>query len=41
MVDAETIAPLLRATIARLRDFGVETIVLFSGHFAGEQIELI
>lgn len=41
MVDAELITPLLRTTLARLGNFGVRTVVLMSGHFAGEQIEMI
>lgn len=41
MVDADELVPLLRITLDRLRAFGVGTIVLMSGHFAGEQIEMI
>lgn len=41
MVSSEAIVPLLRTTLARLAAFGVGTVVLMSGHFAGEQIEMI
>lgn len=41
MVEVEELLPLLRATIARLGSFGVRTVVLVSGHFAGEQVEMI
>lgn len=41
MVEVEELLPLLRATIVRLGAFGVRTIVLVSGHFAGEQVEMI
>ena len=41
MVESEAIVPLLRTTLARLATFGVRTVVLMSGHFAGEQIEMI
>jgi creatinine amidohydrolase len=38
--DAE-IAGLLRKSLSRLSDFGFEVVVLFSGHFADPQIEMI
>jgi creatinine amidohydrolase len=38
--DAE-IAGLLRKTLSRLSDFGFKVVVLFSGHFADPQIEMI
>lgn len=41
MVDSEQIVPLLRTTLARLANFGVRHVVLMSGHFAGEQIDMI
>lgn len=41
MVDADQLLPLLRITLDRLGNFGVRTIVLMSGHFAGEQIDMI
>jgi creatinine amidohydrolase len=41
MVESAELAPLIERTLLRLQDFGVETVVLFSGHFAGEQIALI
>jgi len=41
MADGEGIAAHLRATFARLEDFAVETAVVFSGHFAPEQLDLI
>ena len=41
MVESEALAPLLRTTLAQLAAFGVRKVVLMSGHFAGEQIDLI
>lgn len=41
MVEPDVLMSLLRATLARLNAFGVEKVVLMSGHFAGEQIETI
>jgi creatinine amidohydrolase len=41
MVDSDAIVPLLRTTLARLASFGVRHVVLMSGHFAGEQIDMI
>jgi len=41
MPDGHSIASNLRATLARLEDFGVKTAVLFSGHFAPEQLDMI
>lgn len=41
MVDGEEIVPLLRTTLSRLAGFGVRHAVLMSGHFAGEQIDMI
>ena len=41
MVEATTSCRCCARRIARLSDFGVENIVLMSGHFAGEQIEMI
>ncbi|MCC5974690.1 MAG: creatininase family protein [Rubellimicrobium sp.] len=41
MVRQDQIEPLLVRSIQRLSDFGVTTVVLFSGHFAGEQIAMI
>lgn len=41
MTDGNTLRPLLVQTLRRLEDFGVETAILLSGHFAGEQLELI
>ncbi|MGU7775144.1 creatininase family protein [Burkholderia sp. MR1-5-21] len=38
--DAE-IATQLRHTLTRLQDFGVETAVLFTGHFADSQIDMV
>ncbi|ANG61591.1 hypothetical protein A8C75_03270 [Marinobacterium aestuarii] len=35
------IAALLRYSLVRLRDFGMQLAVLFSGHFAPEQIRMI
>jgi creatinine amidohydrolase len=35
------IRTLLQRSLNRLQDFGVETVVLFTGHFADEQLELI
>lgn len=32
---------LLDKTLSRLNDFGVKTAILFSGHFAGEQIKVL
>jgi creatinine amidohydrolase len=37
----EQLEPILRCTIERLGDFGVRTVVLFSGHFAGPQVALV
>ena len=37
----EQIEDLLRRTADRLREMGVERLVIFSGHFADEQLELI
>lgn len=41
MSDGVGIESHLRATFTRLRDFGVTTAVVFSGHFAPEQLDLI
>jgi creatinine amidohydrolase len=41
MDDGAGIEAHLRATFARLREFGVSTAVVFSGHFAPEQLDLI
>src|SRR5690606_14111351 len=42
MMEAETeIAALLRKTLSRLDDFDFKVAVLFSGHFADEQIAMI
>lgn len=41
MSDGAGIEAHLRATLARLREFGVTTAVIFSGHFAPEQLDLI
>ena len=35
------IRDLLQLSLSRLRDFGVQAAVLFTGHFADEQLELI
>jgi creatinine amidohydrolase len=41
MPPAEQIQPLIETTLKRLRDFGVEQVVLYSGHFPEAQVELI
>jgi creatinine amidohydrolase len=41
LAPAETIADLLRQSLQRLADFGVRVAVLFTGHFADEQLALI
>ena len=41
MVEREELAPLLRTTLSQLAAFGVRKVVLMSGHFAGEQIDMI
>lgn len=41
MPDATEIEALLRFTLRRLSDLGVERAVLFSGHFADTQLEMI
>lgn len=41
MPDAAEIDALLRFTLRRLSDFGVQKAVLFSGHFADNQLEMI
>jgi creatinine amidohydrolase len=41
MVEREELVPLLRTTLAQLASFGVRQVVLMSGHFAGEQIDMI
>ena len=41
MATEAEIAPLLSQTLRRLADFGVEAVVLMSGHFAGEQVAMI
>jgi len=42
MMDEEVeIRALLEKTLARLEEFGVEVAVIFSGHFAPEQLEMI
>lgn len=41
MPDGAGIAEHLRATLGRLEDFGVERAVIFSGHFAPEQLDMI
>jgi creatinine amidohydrolase len=39
--DEREIASLLRKTLARMQDFGFKAAVLFSGHFAPTQIEMV
>lgn len=41
MPDAAEIEALLTFTLRRLRDLGVQRVVLFSGHFAETQLEMI
>lgn len=41
MADGEGISAHLRATLARLEDFGVRTAAVFSGHFAPEQLDML
>lgn len=41
MPDAAEIETLLTFTLRRLRDLGVKKVVLFSGHFADTQLEMI
>jgi creatinine amidohydrolase len=41
MVKQGELAPLIARTLERLQDFGVETAILMSGHFAGDQIGMI
>lgn len=41
MPDAAEIEALLRFTLRRLSDLGVQKAVLFSGHFADNQLEMI
>ncbi len=41
MADGDGIATHLRATLARLEEFGVERALIFSGHFAPEQLDMI
>ncbi|MDQ0092233.1 creatininase family protein [Paeniglutamicibacter psychrophenolicus] len=41
MENGEGIAAHLTATLSRLEDFGVRTAVIFSGHFADEQLQVI
>ncbi|WP_271023442.1 creatininase family protein [Rhizobium sp. RCAM05973] len=41
MESSEHLAPLLRKTLNRLAELKVERIVLFSGHFAGDQLDMI
>lgn len=41
MVEPGEIRVLMRKTLARLKDFGVELAVILTGHFAGEQVEMV
>lgn len=41
MAPVATIAELLRQSLQRLSDFGVQLAVLFTGHFSDEQLALI
>ncbi|MGB8812740.1 MAG: creatininase family protein, partial [Paracoccaceae bacterium] len=41
MPDAAEISALLRQTLTRLQAFGVRQAVLFTGHFADEQLDMI
>lgn len=41
MADAAELRPLLVRTLERLEAFGVGAAILFSGHFAGEQLALL
>lgn len=41
MRDAAEVSALLRQTLTRLQSFGVRQAVLFTGHFADEQLEMI
>ncbi len=39
--NADELASALRFTLKRLHDFGVEKVLLFSGHFPDEQLDMI
>ena len=41
MPDQVELAALLRQTLARLQTFGVQQVILFTGHFADEQLTMI
>ena len=41
MASSEEIRSQLNHTLARLQDFGVRVAVLFTGHFADEQIDMV
>lgn len=41
MASAGTIADLIHHSLQRLSDFGVQLVVLFTGHFADEQLAMI
>ena len=41
MPDEATIAPLLAETLDGLVDFGFRAVVLLTGHYPGEQVELV
>lgn len=41
MPEHSEIVGILRQTLARLQAFGVQQVVLFTGHFADEQLEMI
>jgi creatinine amidohydrolase len=41
MPDGDEISGLLRQALHRLHEFGVRKVVLFSGHFAPEQLDMI
>ena len=41
MVEGAQIRPLLDRTVERLSDFGVRIVVLLSGHFPQEQVDLV
>jgi creatinine amidohydrolase len=41
MPDQAELAPLLLQTLARLQTFGVKQVILFTGHFADEQLSMI
>ena len=41
MLEPEQIIPILETTLKKLAEWGVKKVILFSGHFPGEQVAMV